>query len=206
MLAAWFVENGRTFLWRSTADAWTVLLAEFLLRRTRADQVQNLLPTILTHFPMPSDLASASEEEVQLVFRSAGLIERIRQLHSTANLISELHVDTVPVDPDELIELPGVGPYVADAVAARLGERDVVLVDTNTVRVATRVLGTQPSTKDPRRERAVIDAVGKLLGGPASAELWWAVIDLAHLICTPRDPDCESCPLNVTCAYATDQC
>jgi A/G-specific adenine glycosylase len=147
-------------------------------------------------------MALARPGRVKQVFRSAGLYHRIAQLHQAARIIAKVHDGVVPVDEEVLSALPGVGPYVGAIVASRLSGAKVVLIDTNSVRIATRALGVHPTTKDPRRERQVIEAVGELLGGPASADDWFAVIDLAHQVCRPRDPDCAACPIQAACAHA----
>jgi A/G-specific adenine glycosylase len=171
------------------------------LRRTRAEQVADLLPQALQEFPVPSRLADATVSKADVVFRAAGLRSRIHQLHEAAKEITARYGGEVPLHTDELLSLPGVGPYVASIVASRLSGSDVVLVDTNSVRVAARVLGVQPSTKEPRRERQVIEAVRELLGGPTKADDWFHVIDLAHLVCRPKRPDCGVCPLAFDCRY-----
>lgn len=173
-----------------------------LLRRTRADQVAGILSEALHRFPTPEALARARRGTARRVFGSAGLATRADQLRNAAQVIVREHGGKVPTNIPALQELPGVGPYVASMVAAVTVGAPVVLVDTNSVRVATRVLGIVPATKEPRRESKVIAGIEGLLGGPQRASLWFAVIDLAHRICRPADPDCGSCPLAPGCAAA----
>ena len=200
-LRTWGATAGKSFPWRESEDAWLVFVAEMLLRRTRAPQVAALLPNVLTEFPDPAALAEAGPSHVDEVFRSAGLTGRIRQLQEAAQEMRNRHGGAVPVDNDDLMALTGVGPYVASIVSSRLSGSEVILVDTNSVRVAIRVLGVEPTTKDFRRERQVVEAVGRLLGGPVPAGDWFNVIDLAHMVCTPKEPDCEICPLAFDCQF-----
>lgn len=200
-LRAWGANAGKTYPWRTSDDPWLVFVAEMLLRRTRAPQVAALLPDALSKFPDPVALAKASPSHVDEVFRAAGLRGRIRQLQEAAREMKDRHGGAVPVGEDELMALTGVGPYVASIVSSRLSGSEVVLVDTNSVRVAVRVLGVEPTTKEPRRERQVVEGVTRLLGGPAPADDWFHVIDLAHMVCTPKEPNCGICPLAFDCQF-----
>lgn len=196
-IASWFREHGRQFPWRRCgASFWPTFLAEMLLRRTRAAQVAQALPSILERFPGPSAMAEATEDDVLDALAGLGLRWRAITLHEAAQ-----HLCDIPGVPERqrLLELPGVGPYVADSVLAVVAGEDVVLTDTNSVRVATRVAGLDLEG-DVRRRRDVQEAIYDLFGGPAPAEVWWAVIDLGATVCTPTVPRCERCPLQRRCA------
>jgi A/G-specific adenine glycosylase len=169
-----------------------------LLRRTRADQVARNLAAVLERYPGPTEMAAASLTEVEQALRPFGLYWRARTLHAAATKLSAEHASTIPSSADELMALPGVGPYVAAATLSALSHEDVILVDTNTVRVAARVADCyRPG--DIRRKREVQQAIRALFGGPAPAATWWAVLDLAATICLPREPVCSSCPIRDLC-------
>jgi A/G-specific adenine glycosylase len=174
------------------------LVAETLLRRTRAAQVEHRIADVLAMYPTPASMARAPLDEVRTRLRPFGLVWRADNLAATARLITDEHDGGVPSDIDSLMSLPGVGPYVASATSAAIDGTEVSLIDTNTVRVATRVSGTY-RRGDIRRQRDVAEAVADLLGGPAPAMDWWAVLDLAALICTLREPRCGECPINADC-------
>jgi A/G-specific adenine glycosylase len=195
----WFEKRRRSFPWRGELTPWGTFVAEMLLRRTRAEQVAKHLPAVLKRYPGPSDLAAATVAEVEDALRPFGLYWRARTLRSAASLLAQQFAAEIPRSIDELLELPGVGPYVAAATVAALSGEDVVLVDTNTVRVATRVAGLA-RRGDIRRRSDVRDAVRALLGGRAPAASWWAVLDLASAICSPKTPACPDCPIRDLCA------
>lgn len=197
-LQEWSKAHGRSFPWRESPGPWPVLVAEILLRRTRADQVHKVLPGILTRFPDPFALASASLEEVIEASRGTGLVWRARNLHEAAKILVNSFGGQIPLDESTLQTLPGVGPYVAASTLAATTSAEVLLIDTNTVRVAARVFGLNLAG-DVRRTRAVRSAVEGLLGGSASGKHWWAVIDMAYLICRPHKPDCPRCPIKDLC-------
>ena len=202
LLAAWFEGKRRQFPWRDGLTPWGTFLAEMLLRRTRADQVARNLAAVLERYPGPREVAEASLDELEEALRPFGLYWRARTIHAAAVKLVTDHSSTVPSTIEELMALPGVGPYVAAATSAGLGDAAVILVDTNTVRVATRVAGCF-RRGDIRRKRDVQQAVQDLLGGPAPAAAWWAVLDLAATICVPRQPNCPACPIRTYCATAS---
>lgn len=201
-LLAWFRQHGRVLPWRQgNFSPWEALLVEMLLHRTRAEQVAQQLPAILARFPDPHSVAATTSAGLHEAFESVGLRWRVDNLHALARQLVDEHGGQVPTERSALLLLPGVGPYIADAVRAAVTGSDVVLTDTNSVRVAARVAGI-PLEGDIRRRRDVQDALHSLLGGPAPTQGWWAVIDLAAAVCVPRAPKCPECPLRSDCATA----
>lgn len=204
-LQRWFRVHRREFSWRSGSPAWETFLAEMLLRRTKADQVARLLPTVVATYPNPASMAEAELSDLESVLRPVGLLRRAAELQQCAVMI-ELDFDgSVPQEIDDLLTLPGVGPYVASSIAAVLSSARVNLVDTNTIRVALRVAGLEIRARDVRRQKAVGAAIEDLLGGPAPAADWWSVIDLAASVCRPREPRCRECPISPWCAEAASR-
>lgn len=197
-LRRWFRQNQRNFAWRRTRDAWHTLVAETLLRRTRAAQVEDRIAEVLAKYPTPHSLARAPLDQIRADLRSFGLVWRADNLAAMARVIADEHRGQVPTGIKSLLSLPGVGPYVAAATSAAVDGATVSLVDTNTVRVATRVRGTY-RRGDIRRLSDVAAAIDDLLGGAASAKDWWAVLDLAALVCTSRQPRCHQCPIRAEC-------
>jgi len=200
LLRRWFERGDRGFQWRLYRSPWHVLLAEMLLLRTRADIVARWIPEILTRYPTPNAMAQASQQDVEDVLRPLGLRWRAHRLHELANVIVRGHHGRVPVLYNELIALPGVGPYVASVTLSALTGSAVLLTDTNTVRVAKRVAGLSLGG-DVRRTRAVQSAIGALIGGRSVLVDWLAVVDLASAVCLPRNPRCEICPIRALCSY-----
>lgn len=200
LLRKWFRRRSRTFPWRIYESPWHVLLAEMLLLRTRADIVAERIDLIIERFPTPAAMADHDVLAVEKLLRPFGLRWRARRLHELARRITIVHGGHVPLDLDALLDLPGVGPYVASATLSVLTGRAVLLTDTNTVRVAKRVAGLSPRGDD-RRRKNVQAAIASLMGGRTTAANWLAVIDLAATVCVPRDPRCSECPIQDLCTY-----
>ena len=197
-LRRWFDGRRRSFSWRSNPRPWNVFLAEMLLRRTRASQVERFLPGIMERFPDPGSMSRSRLKTVERFLEPLGLRWRAKNLHDSSKLIVRNFDGRIPLEFELLTTLPGVGPYVAAATIAALSDEKVILIDTNTVRVASRVFGL-PMSGDVRRRKSVRDAIENLLGGPQPAKMWWAVLDLAASICLPSKPRCEECPLETSC-------
>jgi A/G-specific adenine glycosylase len=196
-LRAWSEKNGRNYPWRLAGSTWATLMAEMLLRRTRADQVAAYLPGLLLRYPCPEAMAESLVDDVIDSLKPLGLVWRARDLSRCAQVVTGEYGGKVPLQEQALLELPGVGPYVANSVRAVAGGT-VLLTDTNTVRVAARTKGIELKG-DIRRRSDVQVAINELLGGPATARDWWAVIDLAAMICRPSVPLCSECPISALC-------
>jgi len=200
LLREWFSLQSRSFPWRFYTSAWTVLLAEMLLLRTRADVVARFIPAIVERFPTSTAMAEASKQDVEDSLRPLGLRWRARRLHDMAQVIVASYGGVVPKAYDDLISLPGVGPYVASATHSALTGSGVLLTDANTVRVAKRVAGLDLEG-DVRRTKKIQAAIALLIGGPSMLVDWLAVVDLAATVCVARNPRCEICPIRSLCAY-----
>ena len=201
-LLAWFKVNRRRFPWREPRyAAFGMLLAEMLLRQTRAPDVARVLPRLLDAYPDPASLARANRNRLLRIVRELGLQnQRMKALLQASTYIVEQHRGAVPRELDALRRIPHVGDYAAHAVACFAFGASVPVVDVNVLRVMARVFGVnQPS--DLRRAPWVWDRMEALI--PRNArEFNWAIFDLGAMVCSARDPDCPSCPWRAVCRYA----
>jgi A/G-specific adenine glycosylase len=202
----WAGKHGRDFVWRRSRDPYDVLLAELLLHRTRADVVEPTFLRLRAAYPTPKLLAEADENEIVDLLRPLGYSHRSRRLPSLGRALVERHNSLVPNQKKALLALPGVGPYVANAVLALgFGEREPLL-DPNVIRIIGRVFGIRSERARPRDDRMLWDFLERLVPPSKPAEFGLALIDLGALVCTPRRPRCRECPLSARCiAYATDR-
>ncbi|MEM2130596.1 MAG: hypothetical protein QXZ70_08375 [Candidatus Bathyarchaeia archaeon] len=201
-LLNWWASNKKDFPWRKTKDAFSILIAEILLRKTTAKQVARIYQNFMQKFPDPIALSEASIEELEELTRPLG-IERKRAvlLKTLGTTIVQKYSGKVPLSKENLIDLPGVGQYSANAVLCFVLGEDVPLVDTNFIRVFQRVFGLKSRKPRPKDDpfiwRYATDAIPH---GKAPA-FNLAVIDFAHAICTPKNPKHETCPLRTMCEY-----
>ena len=199
----WYDEHARDLPWRSpTASAWSVLVSEFMLQQTPVARVLPVYAAWLARWPTPAALAAESTGEAVRMWGRLGYPRRALRLHAAATAIVAEHGGDVPAAYAELLALPGIGDYTASAIASfAFGQRHAVL-DTNVRRVFARAVGGVefPPSAVTRAER---DLATDLLPTDAATAATWsvAVMELGALVCTARDPRCESCPIADQCAW-----
>ncbi len=199
-LLEWGERNRRAFPWRETHDPWRILLAEVLLHRTRADQVVPVYRAVVARYPDPAAMARARLRELESAVRSLGLRWRVPLMREMARQIVRRHGGRVPADREALLALPGVSDYIAGAVRALAFQQPDPVLDTNTVRVLGRLFGL-PVREGSRRSRRFRDLMALLMAGERPGDLLLSTLDLAALVCRPRDPRCPECPLRDLCTY-----
>src|SRR2546429_7175721 len=137
-LLAWWARAARDLPWRRTRDPYRVLVSEFMLRQTQVSRVAEYYPRFIEQFPDLGALARARPRAVREAWDGLGYYARASNLHALAKAVTRRHDATLPSEPDELIKLPGIGPYTAGAVASFAYEKPVPAVDTNVARVIRR--------------------------------------------------------------------
>ena len=169
LLLAWFSQNARDLPWRKTQDPYAILVSEVMLQQTQVERVIPRWQAWLERWPTVDALAEDSPAEVIVAWQGLGYNRRAINLHRAARHVAERGW------PDDLTELPGVGPYTAAAVANFAFGRDVLPVDVNIRRVQERT------------------------GERFDAECAQALFDLGATICLARIPRCGDCPLAAAC-------
>jgi len=196
----WFGNNKRHYLWRETDDPFRLLIAEIMLRRTNADQVEKVYIDLFKNYPDSYSMSKADGKKVEEILYPLGLRWRIPSIVSVAQQIQEKYNGKVPETREELINLPGVGDYVAGAVLSIAFNKREWIVDSNIVRLFKRYCGIKTS-REGRRDKHVIEMakVYSACENPRDANL--AILDFAALVCTPKNPHHESCILREKCFY-----
>ena len=199
-LLEWYEKNGRDYPWRRSRDSYKVLIAEIMLQRTKADQVLPVYLSFIRKFPTVQKLSRASLEEVRSYFDRLGLMWRAGLVKRLAEELINRFDGRVPENRSELLSLPSVGEYMADAVLSfALGE-DVAVIDANVCRVIGRIFGLK-SRGEARRNKQFRYVAQRIVPKGKARRLNWAIIDLAALVCTPKNPRCNMCPLRERCSF-----
>jgi len=200
-LMAWHGrQKGSNYPWRRSRDPWLVLCAEMLLRRTRADAVEAIWPEFWRRFRTPMAIVRDPGGFRETLY-PLGLRWRVENLVVLAQELVENWKGKVPTTRQDLLGLPGVGDYVADAVRAFTLRERAVLVDSNTARVAARVFGL-PTAWSSLRNLNLRASVARLGGvRPPTPEVNLALIDLGRTVCVPGRPRCVECPVRDLCLY-----
>jgi A/G-specific adenine glycosylase len=195
-LASWASTVERDLPWRSMRDPWPVLVSEVMAQQTPVARVVPHWERFMSLWPTPPDLAVAPLAGVLDVWSGLGYPRRARWLREAALQMVERHGGNVPSGIDDLLALPGIGPYTARAVAVFAHEADVGLVDTNIARILARWGGRRLT---PAGAQTAADA---LVPAGGSWEHNAALMDLGALICRPN-PHCDRCPLLEGCRFGS---
>jgi A/G-specific adenine glycosylase len=195
---AWYADNARPLAFRRTADPWSVLLSEVIAQQTQAARAAEAWTRLIAEFPTPAALAAVSAATAIRAWRGLGYNRRALALRAAAIAIVNEHGGRVPDTFEDLVRLPGIGPYTARAVLAIAFDRDVAALDTNIRRVVGRAFLAEPATVESRRFQALAD--GFVPQGRAA--MWThALMDVGAAFCRKRDPRCAACPLAAHCRY-----
>ena len=197
-LLQWYDENKRTLPWRGAGEAYAVLVSEIMLQQTRAAAVIPYYGRFMAALPTVSALAACDEERLLKLWQGLGYYSRARNLKKCAQAVVEEHGGQFPRTAAELKRLPGVGPYTAGAIASiAFGEREPA-VDGNVLRVMARLTEDGGDVTDQRvRDRWTAFLRDRM--GDRPGDLNQAFMDLGSLVCLPKSPLCESCPLASFC-------
>ncbi|MFW9807110.1 MAG: hypothetical protein ACFFFK_10320 [Candidatus Thorarchaeota archaeon] len=197
-LIRWYTQHGRTFSWRTTTDAYKILIAEILLRRTTASAVSRIYSDFINRFDTPQRLATARESTIAKSLISLGLQSiRAKQLKKAATIIVNDYDGITPRFHEELLSLPGVGNYIASAVQNFAFRERIPLVDGNVVHFLSRVFDVHFVGPSDKKAWEYTDR----FGGSHKSELYWGIIDLVATVCLKQNPRCSICPLSKTCKW-----
>ena len=191
----WARAQLRDLPWRETRDPWAVLVAEVMLQQTQVSRVEPAWRRFLERFPTVTDAAASGRAELVTLWAGLGYNNRAVRLHQAARDVVDRFDGTFPRDLADLMSLPGIGPYTARAIRAFAFELPASVVDTNVIRVLSRVAGRTLTASEAQR------TADEWADG-ADPWLWnQAMIDLGAVVCTPRDPACARCPLADGCSW-----
>jgi A/G-specific adenine glycosylase len=199
-LLAWFAQHRRPLPWRRAPTPYRIWVAEVLLQQTRVAQALPYYERFVRAFPTVRALARATEGDVLKAWEGAGYYARARNLHRAARTIVQQYGGELPRSPSELEALPGIGPYIAAAVASlAFGER-VPALEANGLRVVARWTLEMGDIRRPAVRRRLADwLVARWPPGRAGA-VNEALMELGETVCLPRRPRCPECPVAAVCA------
>ena len=198
-ILAWGSKNIRKFPWRNTDDPYRVIVAEIMLHRTKAEQVERIYESFLKKYRSIHDIYKTPLDELMWDMSSLGLSWRGRLMHEMARYIVEECDSQIPSSKEKLLKLPGVGPYIASALMCFIYEKPEPVLDTNTVRVIGRLHGIRISDSS-RRSKKFESIMRSYLKYGRPRDFSLSLIDLAALVCTAGEsPHCEMCPVGEWC-------
>ena len=193
-LLSWYREIQRPLPWRLEPSPWSILLSEILLQQTQMERGIAYHAKLLKRFPTVQSMAKSSVDEVLHLWQGAGYYSRARRLHALALDVMELHGGVLPTDYEGLLQLPGIGPYTAAAIASIAFKQPVACVDGN----IRRVMARQTNQEEPSMKQVQTFADTHLVS-ESPGDWNQAMMELGALVCRPRNPSCEDCPIANSC-------
>ena len=193
-LLSWYREIQRPLPWRLEPSPWSILLSEILLQQTQMERGIAYHAKLLKRFPTVQSMAKSSVDEVLHLWQGAGYYSRARRLHALALDVMELHGGVLPNDYEGLLQLPGIGPYTAAAIASIAFKHPVACVDGN----IRRVMARQTNQEEPSMKQVQTFADTHLVS-ESPGDWNQAMMELGALVCRPRNPSCEDCPIANSC-------
>ncbi len=196
---SWYSLYKRDLPWRNTRNPYLIWLSEIILQQTRIDQGLAYYSRFADEFPTISALADASEDQILKLWQGLGYYSRARNLHFTAKFIQLNYNGIFPEDYDAIRSLKGIGEYTAAAIASISFNLEYPTVDGNVFRVLSRFFGI-PEPIDTSTGKKIFNELAKeLIIGTDPGMHNQAIMEFGALQCTPKNPDCNQCPLNQRC-------
>ncbi|MEX2582736.1 MAG: A/G-specific adenine glycosylase [Gemmatimonadota bacterium] len=198
-LLGWYDASRRDLPWRAApgtlGDPYRVWLSEVMLQQTRVETVKPYFERWLERFPTLETLSEAPRDDVLKAWEGLGYYSRARNFHRAVSEVVERYGGRVPDEADSFRALPGVGRYTAGAVLSIAFGRNEPVVDGNVRRVFARLLDrAEPA------EAELWSLAERLVEGDRPGDLNQALMELGAIVCTPRSPSCDACPVTVMCA------
>lgn len=199
ILLHWYADNKRSLPWRGERDVYRVWVSEIILQQTRIQQGWDYYLRFIKEFPNVKALAEAPEEQVLRVWQGLGYYSRARNMHAAAQSVVREHGGKFPSTYEQVRQLKGIGDYTAAAICAFAYGLPYPAVDGNVLRIISRVFGIHDNIADNSTKKAVTELCRKLMVDADPADFNQALMDFGSLQCTPKNPDCEHCPMQGEC-------
>ena len=198
-LLRWFSRSKRPLPWRGTRDPYAIWVSEMMLQQTTVTTVIPYYERFMKRFSDLASLAGSEEDEVLALWSGLGYYSRARNLRQAARQILETHGGRFPRDVETAMTLKGVGRYTASAVTSMAYGTPAAVVDGNVLRVLSRLHAVRDLTESDAQAKA------QSLLSTRSPGAWnEAMMELGAMVCTPRGPRCEACPIASSCLGRED--
>jgi A/G-specific adenine glycosylase len=199
-LLSWYLQHKRDLPWRNTTDPYPIWLSEIMLQQTRVAQGLPYFMSFMDAFPTLFDLAKADEEQVLKLWQGLGYYSRARNMHQTAKIIAHDFNGIFPNNYHDLLQLKGIGQYTAAAIASFAFNEAVPVVDGNVFRVLARYLNVETDIGSATAKKEFTALAQELMPKNNPALFNQAIMEFGALQCTPKNPNCNQCVLNSSCA------
>lgn len=198
-IQVWYRQNHRKLPWRETKDAYKIWLSEVIMQQTRVDQGLAYYKKFVENYPNVKKLAAAKEQEVLRLWQGLGYYSRARNLHTAAQQVVNDFNGVFPNNFKDIKSLKGVGDYTASAIASFAYDLPYAVLDGNAFRVLSRYFNDDTPIDTGQGTKVFKTYAEAVLNKDDPAEFNQAIMEIGAMVCKPKNPDCENCPLSDTC-------
>lgn len=204
-LLKWYDRVKRNMPWRADQNPYKIWLSEIMLQQTQVATMTNYYTRFILVYPTIFHLAQASEDEVFKLWEGLGYYSRARNLLKCAKEIVTKYQGEFPSDIKTLQTLPGIGPYTAGAISSIAFNQKTPAIDGNVLRVISRMYEIILPINFPKNHEIFHKHVMALMT-TRPGDFNQALMELGAMVCTPKSPKCQICPLQSQCAaYKSDR-
>lgn len=197
-LLAWFRDHERDLPWRRTYDPYHVWISEIMLQQTQMDRVVGYFLRFIKQYPDIGSLSETTEDELLKMWEGLGYYSRARNMHKAAKILAAQGA-VLPENYEQLLALPGVGPYTASAIMSIAFNRPYAVLDANVERLFARLLDIDKPVKEKESLALIRSQVEALLPGDQPRLFNQALMEFGALVCKPGIPECGMCPFQEGC-------
>lgn len=200
-LLDWYHKNARALPWRENTDPYRVWVSEIMLQQTRVAAVIPYFLRFMEQLPTIEALAAASEKQLLKLWEGLGYYSRARNLQKTAKIICSEYGGIFPERYENILSLPGIGPYTAGAVASISFGQPTPAVDGNVLRVVSRLMEWDEDLSGAAEKKQVSELLAAIYPEGQCGAFTQALMELGAVICIPgANPKCMECPLQYICS------
>ncbi|MGL5296490.1 MAG: A/G-specific adenine glycosylase [Culicoidibacterales bacterium] len=195
----WFDQHKRELPWRKTTDPYAIWVSEIMLQQTQVIRVIDYYQRFLRTFPTITSLAQASETDILKAWEGLGYYSRVRNMQKAAQYIENNYNGEFPRTYEQIVNLPGIGSYTAGAICACAYGLAYPAVDGNVLRVLSRYEASDADIMKQKTKRIWENYISQIITEQNPSFFNQGLIELGALICTPTQPKCSECPLQMSC-------
>lgn len=195
----WYQEKKRILPWRQNRDPYAIWVSEIMLQQTRVEAVIPYYHRFMKELPDIADLAGCPEDQLLKLWEGLGYYNRVRNMQKAAQVILEEYDGRMPASYEQIVQLPGIGPYTAGAIASIAFGEKVPAVDGNVLRIICRVCEDDSDILKETTKKRVASALQEVMPD-SPGEFNQALMEIGALLCIPNGtPRCEVCPWEAVC-------
>lgn len=210
-LLKWFKHAARDLPWRRDphhCNPYSVYVSEIMLQQTQVRTVIPYWERWMREMPDFAAVAHARPARLHKLWEGLGYYRRVQNLQKTSRVLMEQNAGRMPDQLDQVLELPGIGRYTAGAICSIAYNQPAPILDGNVIRVLTRLFGILENPKERQTQTLLWQLAEALVKQAAKtdqpdarqcAALNQALMELGALVCLPRQPQCQACPVHQFC-------